>query len=139
MLMRGVSPWDEVERLQRDMNRLFSGFNREPRGRFPAVNVWTKPEGALVTAEIPGYDSKDIELSVQNKTLVISGSRKPLEEKEGQTLHRRERNHGEFNRTVNLTFPVEVDATKATFKDGVLYIELPRAEADKPKKIEIAN
>jgi len=121
------------------MNRLFSGFNREPRGRFPAVNVWTKPEGALVTAEIPGYESKDIELSVQNKTLVISGSRNPVEEQEGQTLHRRERSRGEFNRTVNLTFPIEAGATKATFKDGILYIELPRAEADKPRKIEIAN
>lgn len=139
MLMRGYSPWDQVERLERDMNRLFHGFAREPRGRFPAVNIYTRPESAMVTAEISGYDPKDIELSIQNKTLTITGTRKPLEEKDGQTIHRHERYQGEFSRTVNFTFPIEVNAVKATFRQGVLFVELPRSEADKPKKIEIAK
>lgn len=139
-LYRRPSAWREMERLRRDMNRLFEGstiggLRRAPS--YPAMNVWTSEDGLIVTAEIPGVDIKDIEISVMNDTLTVSGQRTPDEVGEGVRYHRRERGYGRFGRSVQLPYPVEADNVDATFKDGVLSISLPRAEEDKPRKITV--
>jgi HSP20 family protein len=138
---RGLSPWREMERLQREMNRLFSEMSRGQRltaaPSYPAMNVWTNENGAIVTAELPGVDTTDIEISVQNDTLTLRGSRQPEEMQEGETYHRRERASGSFSRTLQLPFEVQADEVGATFSKGILSITLPRAEADKPKKIAV--
>jgi HSP20 family protein len=136
-----ADPWQEVERVQREMNRLFSNFYASPRTRvapsFPAMNVWANQESAVVTAELPGVNPEDIDISVVGETLTLTGSRTPEELKEGEKYHRRERGQGKFTRTFQLPFPVEADRVEAVFDKGVLHISLPRAEADKPKKISI--
>ena len=132
----------EFDRLWHDMDRLFTnGPTRNvPRWNgahsYPATNVWTNENGAVVSAELPGVAPEDIDISVVNDTLTISGTRKS-EEAEGATYYRRERGHGEFTRTFQLPFPVQGDQVKAAFDKGVLHITLPRAEEDKPKKIEV--
>lgn len=135
-----TSPWREMARLQREMNRLFDAFSLAG-GRtapsYPAMNVWTNDEGALITAELPGIDPDDIDISVVGDTLTLSGSRQPEELQEGETYHRRERSFGKFSRTFQLPFQVEADQVEASFKNGVLSISLPRAEQDKPKKIVV--
>jgi HSP20 family protein len=139
-LYRRPSAWREMERLRREMNRLFEassfgGLRRAPS--FPAMNAWSAEDGLVVTAEIPGVEIGDIEISVMNETLTLSGRRTPDEVGEGVRYHRRERGHGRFTRSLQLPYPVDADNVEATFKNGVLYIALPRAEEDKPRKITV--
>jgi len=145
MLMRPFgtdsSPWREMARLQRDMNRLLSGTSRGPgwsvAPSYPAMNVWSDADGVVVTAELPGMDPEEIEISVQDDTLTLRGSRTLDEVPEGGTYHRRERGSGSFTRSFQLPFPVESAKVAASYEKGVLKVTLPRAEADKPKKIAI--
>jgi HSP20 family protein len=101
------------------------------------MNVWTNEEGGVVTAELPGVDREDIDISVQDDTLTLRGTRKRDEPEEGGTYHRRERGTGAFARTVQLPFRVEAGEVEATFESGVLNITLPRAEEDRPKRIAV--
>jgi HSP20 family protein len=129
-----------LDRLRREMDRLFadwtprSGWGAAPA--YPAMNVWTNEEGAIVTAELPGVAPEDIDISVVNETLTVTGERQP-DEVEEATYHRRERGQGRFTRSCQLPFRVESGEVEATFERGVLHIHLPRAEADKPKRIEV--
>ncbi len=135
------SPWREMERLRREMDGLFARVFAEPRlqtpASYPAMNVWTNEEGAVITAELPGVEADNIDISVVNDTLTLTGSRHPDELEEGERYHRRERGAGQFTRTFQLPFRIEEDKVEAMFDKGVLHISLPRAEADKPKKIAI--
>jgi len=136
-----MSPWREMERARREMNRLFAGwptgFWRNVTPSYPAMNVWTNEDGAVVTAELPGVSPEDIDISVVNDTLTLKGCRQPRELEEGESYHRRERGCGRFSRILQLPFQIEVEGIEATFEKGVLRISLPRAEADKPKKIVV--
>ena len=135
------SSFRELDRLQREMNELFERMGRTPRlgvaGGYPAMNVWVNADGAIVTAELPGIDVEDLDVSVQDNTLTISGSRSPEELEEGDTYHRQERRYGQFQRTFQLPFEVEAGEVEATYENGVLHLTLPRSEADKPKRIQI--
>lgn len=136
-----ANPWQEIERVQHEMNRLFSSVYDSPKTqiapRYPAMNVWTSQEGAVITAELPGVNPEDIDISVVGETLTLTGSRTPEELKEGEKYHRRERGQGKFTRTFQLPFPVEADKVDAIFDKGILHISLPRTESDKPKKIVV--
>jgi HSP20 family protein len=144
MLMRPyasrTSSWREMERLRREMNRLFNDWPTRARWgtapSYPAMNVWTDEDSAVVTAELPGVILDDMDISVEDDVLTLRGSRQP-DEVEDVTYHRRERRYGTFLRTFRLPFRVDAEKVEATFTNGVLNIALPRAEADKPKKIAI--
>lgn len=140
-LYRSQNPWRDIDRMQREMSRLFDEFAYTPRSRmapsFPAINVWTNENGAVVTAELPGVNPEDIDISVVGETLKLTGSRRPEELEAGAKYHRRERSFGSFTRTFQLPFTVEADNVEAVFDKGVLHISLPRAEAEKPKKITV--
>lgn len=131
--------WREMDRLQREMNRMFADYApvRHAAPTYPAMNVWTNVDGLTVTAEVPGASSEDIEVSVIGETLTLSGNRNPEELQEGVRYHRQERGYGKFTRTLQLPFPVDVDGIDATFRNGVLNIRMPRAEEDKPRKISV--
>ncbi len=135
------SPWREIERLQREMNRLFadvaSDFIPRVAPGYPAMNIWTNEEGGVITAELPGLSPDDIEISVVGETLTLSGERKADEVGEDVRYHRQERGFGKFSRTIQLPFQVDADKVEAIFDKGVLHIALPRAEADKPRKIAV--
>jgi len=134
----GTRPaWQEFERLQHEMNRLFSAARPQVSPGFPAINVWTNQDGAVLTAELPGVNPEDIDISAVGETLTLVGSRQPELLKENERYHRRERGYGKFTRTFQLPFPVETDKVEASFNKGILYINLPRAEADKPRKISV--
>jgi HSP20 family protein len=133
-------PWRDVDQLQREFNRLFESLantRAQVAPSDPALNVWTNEEGAAVTAELPGVNPEDIDISVVGQTLTLTGLRRPHDLAEGERFHRRERSAGRFNRTVELPFLVEGDKVEAVFEKGVLHVSLPRAEADKPKKIAV--
>lgn len=138
---RVVSPWREMDRLQREMNRLFEDYYPTNRVRrapsYPALNVWSNEEGLMVTAEVPGIRSEDIEINVVGDTLTLSGARKADDLTENGRYHRQERGYSSFNRALQLPFPVDVAKVEATFRNGVLNIRLPRAEELKPRKIQV--
>jgi HSP20 family protein len=132
-----------MARLHREVDRLFSDSFTMAGGRtapnYPAINVWTNEDGAVVTAELPGVDANDIDISVVNDSLTLSGERKVEGLEEGNQYHRRERGYGKFNRTFQLPFKVEADNVDALFENGILHLSLPRAEADKPRKITVKS
>ena len=138
---RSRNPWRDIDRMQREMSRLFDEVAYTPRTRlapsFPAMNAWTNEDGAVITAELPGVNPEDIDISVVGETLKLTGSRQLEGLPEGAKYHRRERGHGTFTRTFQLPFSVEADKVEAFFEKGVLHISLPRAEAEKPKKISV--
>jgi HSP20 family protein len=119
------------------MNRVLSRYASPSTSEFPAVNIWVDGDIAMVTTEVPGIDSDKIDISVIGRTLVIRGTRVPETIQEGESYHRRERWYGEFAKSVELPFQVSPDKVEAKFSKGVLTITLPRAEADKPKKITV--
>ncbi|RMD60028.1 MAG: Hsp20/alpha crystallin family protein [Nitrospirae bacterium] len=145
---REFDPWRELRRMEREMRRmqediarLFPGFTPAfvpgvAVVEFPPVNMWREENNALIVAELPGISLDDIDVSVSGRILTLSGSRKPEEENE-EVYQRRERWYGDFTKRIELPFLVEADKVEAKFKNGVLYITLPRAEAEKPKKISI--
>ena len=132
------SPFSELRSLQREMNRLFDGYDGGvSMSRFPALNVWGDEENVIVTAELPGMEPDNIELHVVNNQLTIKGERNAEEPAEEAVCHRCERGSGSFARTVRLPYAVEGDKVSAVYDQGVLSITLPRSEATKPKRIEI--
>lgn len=128
-------PWDEFDRMRRSM----SGFGARRSSEFPSINTWVSSEEAKVTTEIPGVDPADIDISVAGKTVTLRGSRKADGLQEDQSLHRRERWNGEFSRAIELPFNIEAEKVSAKFRNGVLYLTLPKAAAEKPRKIEIKS
>jgi len=127
-------------RLQREMDQLLGRYAGSPAavaGEFPAVNVWTADDKAVLTAEVPGVDPKAIELTVANDTITIRGSRETEKAKDGETYRRQERGSGRFVRSFALPFAIESGKVAAECKNGILLVTLPRAEADKPKTIAI--
>ncbi len=138
---RVPSMWQEMDRLQREMNRLFENYPNRTRTAtgYPAMNIWSSEEGQVVTAEVPGVNPDDIDISVVGETLTLNGVRNREELTENTRFHRQERSFGPFSRTIQLPYQVDANKVEATFKNGVLQIKLPRAEADKPKKIVVKS
>lgn len=141
-----ISQWSSFDRLaslRDEFNRLFdwTAPSRDSglfSGWSPALDVFDDKDHFVVKVELPGMKKEDIEISLHDGTLTVSGERKSEhEEKEGQTF-RSERYFGKFQRS--LTLPTAVDATKvkASYKDGILTVDLAKAEAAKPKQIEVS-
>lgn len=134
------SVWNEMNRIRREMDDLLAPFSGSSATReFPNVNVWTNEDGALLTAELPGINSKDIDVSVKNDTVTIRGERQPDELNENEAYIRRERGTGAFVRSIKLPFKVEGDKVTAEYRTGILQLSLPRAAVDKPKRITVKS
>jgi HSP20 family protein len=134
-----MDPFEDMRRLQDEMNRLFSssfaGRRRPPAG-FPLVNAYANEDGIALTAELPGVKAEDLDISVFRETLTLRGKRQAPEE--AKAYHRRERLQGEFVRTINLPFQVDPERVEANMQDGLLRLSLHRPEQDKPKRIKIS-
>ncbi len=130
----------EYERLHHEMNHLLEQATRptlHAASTYPAMNAWINDDGALVTAELPGLDAEALEITVRENVLTVSGHREAMQCAAGERYHRRDRGCGAFERSFQLPFNVEVDGVEATYDKGILRIWLPKAEADKPRKIKI--
>ena len=119
--------------IQTQMNRLFG----------PVERVWAPPADmhetqneAVIAVELPGLSEKDIRLSIADDVLTVQGEKQRVEVQDA-TQYRQERWFGKFERAFSLPFPVETGQVKATFRDGVLTVKLPKAEEVKPKEIKI--
>lgn len=132
--------------LQREMNRLFDASlgrrvakNQDiaDTGWVPAVDIYDNKDNLVIKTDLPGMTQKDIDVSVEDDVLRIKGERKKETETKEKNFYRVERTYGVFERS--FTLPSNVDATqiKATYKDGVLELVLPKKEEAKPKQIKV--
>jgi len=142
MLMRRMSTCFPAPPMTQEFNRLVEtllhdgdGFGSERA--FPPMNVWEDEQNIIVEAELPGFDMKDLDISLVGDTLTIGGKRSSEDVPEGTTFHRRERVSGEFSRTLRFKTPIDGAHVGATLENGVLKITLPRGEASRPRKIEV--
>ena len=132
------NPWNELRRMKEELNHVFSGRGNERYyDDFPAINLWSNADDAILTAELPGVEDKDIDLTISGDIVSLKGERKSEELKEEEGYHRQERFNGKFSRTIKLPFAIDSNAIEANLKNGILKVTLSRAESDKQKKITI--
>lgn len=129
----------EMERMQSQLSRLFREESAQAPAEYPPINVWTSENESVIKAEIPGIDPESIEVSVVNQTITLRGNRQQEQLGENEKWHRRERSWGQFARSLELPYRVEADSVSASSRNGVLTVRLPRAAADKPRKVAVRN
>jgi HSP20 family protein len=105
--------------------------------RVPAVDVYEEQDDVVIKAEIPGLSKEDISVQVTDSTLTIKGEKKREEEVKEDDYYRCERSFGSFTRAVDLPCDVKADQVKASFKDGVLEVRMPKTEEAKKKAITV--
>ena len=140
------NPWSETSALQNRINSLFNEPFFRSGGEddqfsmgswYPAVDMFENDDKIVIKAELPVVDKKDISVDVKDRVLTLSGERNYDHEVKEENYYRRERACGKFKRAFNLPADVDPDRIKADFKDGVLKVELPKPEAQKPKRITV--
>ena len=143
-----LTTWPRFGRLtdlRDEIDRLFDGTLAEVAqgsnllsGWTPAFDVYEDKDNFTIVAELPGMKKEDIEVSLHNDCLSISGERKGDTQRQEAEVYRAERFFGRFQRTITLPTTVAGDKVKAQYKDGVLTITLPKTEEAKPKQIDVA-
>jgi len=137
-------PFKELTTLREEIDRIFdSFFGRVPAvaerevAWLPALNLEETDDEFIVKVELPGLKKEDVKIHLTDDSLTISGERKMEKEEKGKTYHRVEMAYGRFQRTITFPSEVEPDKARATYKDGILTITVPKSEKAKPKEIEI--
>ena len=149
-MQTAISRWTPNDLFRQRFDRLFDqpvanffetmrngGEEVSNRGWLPPVDVRETDEGLTLFVELPGIKHEDIDITVEDRTLSVRGERKFAQDVERENYHRIERAYGTFTRTFTLPANVRTDEVKASFADGVLTIELPKAEESKPRKVAI--
>jgi len=134
-------PWLDVGELRRRMDAL---FDRVPGGSpaasragvFPPVNLYESGDSYVLTAELPGLRTEDIDVSVERDRVTLRGERR-IEYPKDASLHRVERGAGAFRRTVQLPLEVEGEKVEAIYRNGVLTLRIPKAPEHQPRRISV--
>src|SRR4051812_29043191 len=141
-------PAREINSLQQEMNRLFSSFFETPAGTngnatasarrwIPAMDLVETDEHFVLRADLPGMTEQDIDLSLEQDMLTLSGERRAEHEDWGEGFYRLERASGSFSRSLTLPEGVDGDAISATFDNGVLEVRIPKPTQPKPRRLQI--
>jgi HSP20 family protein len=136
------SPFNELDLLKRQMDRLVDTFSGESlKGRtagvFPLVNLTEDKDHYYLYAEIPGIEAGALKIEAERSTISISGERKIHEAGSNVRYHRREREAGTFSRVVGLPGEIDADKVVAALRNGILRVTVPKAETAKPKQIVV--
>jgi HSP20 family protein len=142
------NPFREMDEIQRQMSSLLEGnlFRRNPANSegnvtapewTPLVDVIEDEKEYLIKAELPEVQKDGVKVTVENRTLTISGERKAETEDKGRKFHRVERRYGRFERTFGIPEGADAGKVKAEFKDGVLRVHVAKSEKAQPQKIEV--
>ena len=147
MRRREWQPFRELEKIRGEMDRLWGSWfegrkggrqDVEPIGEWaPALDLSEKKDHFVVKAEVPGIEPKDLDISLNDGMLMIRGEKKQEKEEKDGNYYFLERDYGAFSRSVRLPGEVRPDRIKASHKDGVLTILLPKSEEAKKKEIKI--
>jgi len=138
------SAFDQLTNIRDEINRLYeSPFENGSSDVFnvwaPALDVYEDKDNLVVRAELPGMKKEDIDISLHDNAITISGERKNEKKYEGGRTSREERFFGRFTRSITLPKQVDSSKVKAAYKDGVLTVTLPKAEEAKPRQIQIQS
>lgn len=135
--------FDEYRRLERELDELLgrwhvpgSGIRSVARDTFPPVNAGVSADQVDVYLFAPGLDARQVEVTVQNNLLTVSGERR-IDLPEHANIYRRERHAGAFRRVVTLPEDVDPDRVNAHYRDGILHITVQRRESSRPRRVEI--
>jgi HSP20 family protein len=133
-------PLDALFDLQRALDaRLDSDWLRGATGgtgAYPPINVFQQGDNLVAILEVPGVSKEDLDIQAKDNAIRISG-KKTFAYPEGVSVHRRERLSGTFDRTLTVPMQIHAEGIKAEYRDGVLALFIPRAEADKPRSVRI--
>lgn len=136
-----LDPINALLNLQRELDRVFDkplglDLGLSGRGVFPAVNVFSDRDGYVIRLEVPGMSPEQISIESQGRTLTISGKRESGAP-QGGSFHRRERNSGQFSRSLQLPADLDLGRAEASYKRGMLTIRIPKKEEAKPRQITV--
>ncbi len=141
------SPMKELEEMRRDMERLFEEFFKPVRRRWyipadegvimPNIELYDRKSELVLRAELPGVKKEDISLTITDDRLTLKGEIKRQEEVSEDNYYLSEIRYGSFSRTITLPVDVDSENVKATFKDGVLEVVLPKKEESRPREIKV--
>jgi HSP20 family protein len=133
-----LNDFDRMRREFEDFADLFNGGRSVHRfGVFPATNVTQDADNFYVRMELPGVKIEDLDVSVVDRKIAISGKRELGVDEDGVSYHRRERESGSFSRNIELPSEFDRDSVEASYLNGVLTIRVPRTEAARPKQIAV--
>ena len=141
----GWTPWSEMLSLRRDMQDLletFGGYGRTGEGTVvwaPPMNVHEDGENIFVEVELPGVAADDVDISVNDGVLSITGEKRAAQERTEDNWHVVERRYGRFERSLTLGRTVDLDRISADFEQGVLRITLPKREEARPRRIRVGE
>lgn len=138
-------PFKDMVTLREKMNRLFEDvFTGQSEGKelaasswAPAVDIFETENDLVMTAEVPGIDEKDIEIKIEDNTLILKGARKFEKETKEENYHRIERSYGSFYRAFTLPNSIDPERIQAEHENGVLKITMPKRTELKPRKVKI--
>jgi HSP20 family protein len=138
------SPFRDLRNMQEQMNRLLDlAWSRESGEELregvwqPPVDIFEDEDEVVIKAELPGIDQKDIEVRIEDNTLMLKGERKLDQSIQKENYHRVERYYGPFQRSFSLPPTIDQEKVKANCERGVLTIILPKKEEKKPKQITV--
>ncbi len=135
------SPFTELERMKRQMDRLMEGLggpNQRPyAGVFPLINLTETKDSFFIRAELPGVGSGDLDIQATANSISITGERKLPAEKKDASWHRREREAGQFSRMIAMPSEVDPNKVDASMVNGILTVVVPKAEVAKPRQIAV--
>ncbi|MBB5355851.1 HSP20 family protein [Anoxybacillus mongoliensis] len=138
-----MDPFRSLDVMRRDIERMFSNFpslfsHVDDVFRMPRVDVHENEKEMIVTCDIPGLERKeDVDIHIDHQTLSISGHVRRQHDVHDEHMHRQERFYGRFHRTIPLPSPATHEHVQASYKNGVLEIRIPKAQADDKKRIDI--
>ena len=134
------TPFEDVAGLQKRLNSIFNDFvgpDTSSASFVPAVDVYEDPEKLVLKLEIPGVKQEDLDIRLENQTLVIRGERKFEASEKAENFHRIERRFGSFVRTFTLPQTVDTEGVTASTENGVLTISLVKKAEAQPKQIKV--
>lgn len=141
-------PMGDLVTMQDEMNRVFEDlWRRGPRSGgvtpasawWPSIDVAETQNEFRVVAELPGLKRDNVKISLTDNVLTLRGEKKSEQDREAESRHQVERAYGAFERSFQLTCPVDASKVKAKFEDGVLTITLPKSEESRPREISIGS
>jgi HSP20 family protein len=138
--MEARNPFSELERMRRQLERVFEGpamARRDLAGVFPLINLTENKDSFFIRAELPGLKPEDLDIQATANSVSISGERKIPTEDKNARYHRREREAGRFSRVVGLPSEINSGKVDASLVNGVLTVVVPKAEMAKPRQISV--
>lgn len=143
-------PFEDLTRLQREVNRLFEDNTRPivrnggaehaaVRAWAPTVDIYEDASEIVLKADLPGVKQEDIDIEITGETLTVRGERRFEDTQRKENYVRMERSYGSFQRSFTIGLPIAQDKVQASFNNGILEVHLPKSEETKPKKIQVSG